>query len=227
MVESLVPQLNYSNRETELMLKKWNGRIARASPQLIEILTELERTDGELLQSKLPPLESNQSWVSTYKLDKTYTIGSLYKNSADSPTPIYVEYANGIRFVPAVYIDNKFETVFFRSRKIDLGCEKESVYHDAQFMFGGLNLEDKPKHILVQHTPALEYPFHIEEFGIDGWEYIIILPLFYKEKFYLMMLEECDSAKEDPKAYTNEEAREKWKNMIDNELEERLLYIVE
>jgi hypothetical protein len=226
MVKSFVPLAEYSNRETELILKKWNGRIARASPQLIDTLTELERLDGKLLESKLPPLTTEKTWITTYKLNNVYILGSLYKDNDVFPTPIYVEYANGIRFVPAVYIDNKYDTVFFRSRKIDLGNEKETITHDAIYLYGGLNIEEKPSNVLVQHIPAVEFPYHIEQFAIQDWEYVVILPLFYKQKFYLMVLPECDGAKEDPKEYTHEEARQKWKKMIDDELKERLLYML-
>lgn len=224
MVESIVPLSHYTNRETELMLKKWNGRIARTSPQLIDILTELEPLNGRLLKSKLPPLEDGKNWVQSYTLSPTYKIGSLYKDSHILPTPIYVEYANDIRFVPAVYIDNKYETFFFKTRKVDLGEEEKEINHDAIFLYGGLNIDDKPNDILVQHIPAIEYPYYIEQFAIQDWEYLVILPLFYKKKFYLMLLPECDASKEDPKQYVQDEAREKWKKMIDDELADRLLY---
>jgi hypothetical protein len=224
MVESIVPLSNYTHRETELLLKKWNGRIARTSPQLIDILTELEPLDGSLLKSKLPPLEDGKDWVKSYSLSSTYTIGSLYKDSNTIPTPIYVEYANDIRFVPAVYIDNKYETFFLKTRKVDLGEEEREINHDAVFLYGGLNVEDKPTDILVQHIPAVEFPYHIERFAIQDWEYIVILPLFYKNKFYLMILPECDAAKEDPKQYVHVEARQKWKKMIEEEYTDRLLY---
>ena len=119
------------------------------------------------------------------------------------------------------------ERIGFLCQKIDIGGEKETITHDAIFLYGGLNLEEKPNNVLVQHIPAIEFPYHIEQFAIQDWEYLVILPLFYKQKFYMMIVPECDAAKEDPKAYTHEEARLKWKNMIDEEYTDRLLYIFE
>jgi hypothetical protein len=224
MVQSLIPLSEYSHRETELMLKKWNGRIARTSFQLIDFLSELEPLNDEMLQSKLPILDEKGDWVSTFKLNNTYKLGSLYKNSSTLPTPMYVEYANNIRFVPAVYVDNRSEKTYFRCRKVDLGETQEDIKHDCIFLYGGLDLELKPREVNLQHIPALEYPYHIEQFSIADWDYAVILPLFYKEKFYLMVLPECDAAKEDPKLYIHEEARLKWQKMIENELTDRLFY---
>lgn len=227
MVQSFVPLSEYSNRETELLLKKWSGRIARTSFQLVDFLTELEPLNEEMLRTKLPPLDDHGDWVSTYKLNNTYNLGSLYKDSSKLPTPIYVEYANSIRFVPAIYVENKKEKTYLRARKVDLSEEKEDIKHDCIFLYGGLDLESKPKEIALQHIPALEYPYHIEQFAIEDWDYAVILPLFYKNTFYLMIVSECDSTKEDPVEYLQEKARLKWQNMIDSELNDRLFYTFE
>jgi hypothetical protein len=224
MVQSLIPPSEYTHRETELMLKRWNGRIVQTSFQLVDALTELEPVTELMLRSKLPVFDDNGNWLVSYKLNNTYKLGSFYKDSATLPTPIYVEYANDIRFVPAVYVDNRYEKTYFRSRKVDLGEGKEDIKHDCIFLFGGDDINSKPKEVILQHIPALEYPYHIEQFSIEDWEHSVILPLFYKDKFYLMIVSENDPVKEDPKHYVEQEARLKWQKMIDEELDDRLFY---
>lgn len=222
MVESIVPAVNYSHRETEILLKKWNGRIAQASPQLIEYLTNVE---AEVPADVLPKLDRDGNWIVTYKLNETYTLGSLYKDSTVLPTPIFVEFANEIRFVPAVYIKNDETHYYFMTRKVDITTEK-GIDCGFTYLFGGQKTEDLPVKLLAQHTPTANSPFYAEKFAIDdiGWEWIVVLPLFYKGRFYLMIVPSYDSAKEDRAEYTSEEARVKWKRMIDEEYEQRLLF---
>lgn len=222
MVESIVPPANYSHRETEILLKKWNGRIAQASPQLIEYLTDVEAEEPADI---FPKLDRGGNWISTYKLNDTYTLGSLYKDSTVLPTPIFVEFANEIRLVPAVYIKNDLTHYYFVSRKVDVTDEK-GIDSGFTYLFGGQRLEDIPVELLAQHTPAANSPFYVEKFAIADfdWEWIVVLPLFYKGRFYLMILPSYDSAKEDRAEYTSEEARVKWKRMIEEEYEQRLLF---
>ncbi len=229
-MESFVPVANYSDQETDYMLKKWNGRIAQSSAQFIDALTKVESaTLGELLNVNEPVLDSDGNWVQTFKLNEVYTIGSLFKNSSVEPVPLYLEYANGIRFVPVVYIDNHPETFMFTTRKVDLGETNPTIHHRCKFLFAGEDKNRIPKDMTVQQIPAVEFPYHIEKFGIcdpgSEWERLIVIPLFYKTHFYLMVLPQDSNSAAMAAKFLLPEHMVRFKKMIDDEYDERLLFV--
>lgn len=226
-MESLVPPANYSHHDTEWMLKKWNGRIAHCSHQLLETLTQVEQPiAGELLNVEYPPLDDKGNWIDTFVLNKTYTLGSLFKDSQSLPVPLYIEYANDIRFVPVIFINNHPENYLFTIRKVDLGETKPTIHHHCRFLYGGKDVKSKPQDFFAQHASALEYPYHIEKFAIQDyhWDRLIVIPLYYKDHFYMMLLPQDAEGNALANCFITEEHRLSFKEMIDNEYEERLLF---